>query len=58
LILSEKPFQVMFGCYFNPTGYYPTSNPTPVLTRVGDGGWVVGVEAYDGHQYHLISIRW
>lgn len=48
----------MFGCYFNPTGYYPTSNPTPVLTRVGEGGWVVGVEAYDGHQYHLISIRW
>jgi len=44
---------ISFGYYFNPTEYYPTSNPIPVLTRVGDGDWVIGVEPFDGHQYQI-----
>jgi len=39
---------VMFRCYFNPTEYYPMSNPLLMYSS-----WVVGVEPYDGHQYQV-----
>ncbi|MBM3455846.1 MAG: hypothetical protein FJX80_11970 [Bacteroidetes bacterium] len=39
---------VMIGCYFNPTEYYPTSDPLLMSSS-----WVIGVEPYDGHQYQL-----
>jgi len=36
----------MFRYYFNPTEYYPTSDPLLMYSS-----WVVGVEPYVGHQY-------
>jgi hypothetical protein len=39
-IIGET-LSVIFRYYFNLTDYYPTSNPTPVLTHLGDGGWVI-----------------
>jgi len=37
---------VMFRYYFNPTEYYPTSDPLLMYSS-----WVVGAEPYVGHQY-------
>jgi hypothetical protein len=32
----------MFGFYFNPTGYYPTSDPLTILgTLVGDNSFTL-----------------
>jgi len=43
----------MIRFYCNRTEYYPTSNPTPVLTVDCNGGWMVDALPYDGHQYHV-----
>jgi hypothetical protein len=43
----------MFEYYFNPVDYYPTSDPTPVLTLVGNGGRVIVLLPSDGELYQV-----
>ena len=43
----------MFGYYYNPVDYYPTSDPTPVLTLAGNGGRVIVPLPYDGELYQV-----